>query len=120
MQYIRMKVVGFDEQSYSLLCSFASDETKSHNPADYPAYAYQPMNMWPDIADPTVIKERIAVAGVGIAANQAREEQFIADPAKIAEYKAMVGSVVEYPVSQLVSSTNEYLLNQSTPQESEY
>lgn len=108
MQYIRMKVLAFDESSYSLLCSFASDETKSHNPADYPAYAYQPMNMWPDISDPAVIKERIALAGVGIAANQAREEQFIADPAKIAEYKAMVGSVVEYPVNSLLSGENTY------------
>jgi hypothetical protein len=107
MQYIRMKVLAFDESSYSLLCSFASDETKSHNPADYPAYAYQPMNMWPDISDPAVIKERIALAGVGIAANQAREEQFIADPAKIAEYKAMVGSVVEYPVNQLIPPAGE-------------
>lgn len=108
MQYIRMKVVAFDEKSYSLLCSFASDETKSHNPADYPAYAYQPMNMWPDINDPTIIKERIAIAGVGIAQNQAREEQFIADPAKIQEYKNMVGSVVEYPVTPLLAGENVY------------
>lgn len=106
MQYIRMKVVAFDESTYSLLCSFASDETQSHNPADYPAYAYQPMNMWPDISDPAVIKERIALAGVGIAANQAREEQFIADPTKIEQYKAMVGSVVEYPATQLINSAN--------------
>lgn len=106
MQYIRMKIVAFDESTYSLLCSFASDETQSHNPADYPAYAYQPMNMWPDISDPTVIKERIALAGVGIADSQAREEQFIADPAKIEQYKAMVGSVVEYPVTQLIDSAN--------------
>lgn len=102
MQYIRMKIVAFDESSYSLLCSFASDETKSHDPADYPSYAYQPMNMWPDISDPNVIKERIAVAGVHIAQNQANEEQFIADPAKIAQYRAMVGSVVEYPVDSLI------------------
>ena len=108
MQYIRMKIVGFDEASYSLLCSFASDETQSHNPADYPAYAYQPMNMWPDISDPEVIKQRIALAGVSIAENEAREEQFIADPAKVAQYKAMVGSVVEYPVTPLLSGKTVY------------
>lgn len=102
MQYIKMKIVGFDETSYSLLASYASDETKSQDPSDYPAYAYQPMNMWPDVNDPEVIKERLAVAGVHIAQNQAREEQFVADPTKIAQYKAMVGSVVEYPVSQLI------------------
>jgi len=108
MQYIRMKVVAFDESSYSLLCSFASDETKSHNPADYPAYAYQPMNMWPDISDPVIIKQRIALAGVGIAANEAREEQFIADPTKIEQYRAMVGSVVEYPVTPLLAGETVY------------
>ena len=106
MQYIRMKVVAFDESTYSLLCSFASDETQSHNPADYPAYAYQPMNMWPDISDPAIIKERIAYSGINIAENEAREEQFIADPAKIAEYRAMVGSVVEYPVQYLIDTAN--------------
>jgi hypothetical protein len=107
MQYIKMKVVAFDESSYSLLCSFASDETQSHDPADYPAYAYQPMNMWPDIDDPTIIKERIALTGVGIVDNQAREEKFIADPAKIAQYKAMVGSVVEYPIDELIPPAPE-------------
>lgn len=106
MQHIKMKVVAFDESTYSLLCSFASDETQSHDPADYPAYAYQPMNMWPDISDPETIKERIAVAGVSIAANQTREEQFVADPTKVAQYKAMVGSVVEYPVQYLIDTSN--------------
>lgn len=102
MNYVKMKVVGFDENSYSLLCSFASDETKSQDPADYPPYAYQPMNMWPDISDPEIIKERIAIAGIGIVQNQIREEQFIADPKKIEQYKAMVGSVIEYPIKQLI------------------
>jgi hypothetical protein len=102
MQYIKMKVVGFDETSYSLLCSFASNETKSDDPSTYPAYAYQPMNMWPDIDDPEVIKKRIALSGVNITENQVREELFTADPDKIAQYKAMVGTVVEYVVDDLV------------------
>ena len=102
MEYIKMKIVAFDEASYSLLASYASNETESQNPSDYPPYAYQPMNMWPDIDDPEVIKERMAVAGIQIATNQAREEQFVADPVKVAQYKAMVGEVVEYPVAQLI------------------
>lgn len=102
MQYIKMKIVAFDENSYSLLASYASNETKSQDPSAYPAYAYQPMNMWPDIDDPEEIKKRIALAGVWVAQNQAREEQFIADPSKVEQYKAMVGQVVEYPISQLI------------------
>jgi hypothetical protein len=102
MQYVKMKIVAFDEASYSLLCSYASDETKSHDPNDYPPYAYQPMNMWPGVSDPEEIKKRLAVAGMWIAENQVREEQFVADPTKLEQYKAMVGQVVEYPVSLLL------------------
>lgn len=108
MEYIRMKVDSFDEKTCSLLCSFASDETKSHDPSVYPAYAYQPINMWPDVSDPNEIKQRIALAGVSIAQSQAREENFIADPTKIEQYKAMVGSIVEYPVDALTSGQTVY------------
>ena len=103
MQYIKMKIVAFEESSYSLLCSYASDETKSQDPAAYPAVAYQPMNMWPDVVDPEELKKRMAVAGMWVTENQVREEQFIADPTKVEQYKAMVGQVVEYPVSQLIA-----------------
>jgi len=106
MQYIKMKVVAFDESTSSLLCSFASDETKSNDPSDYPVYAYQPINMFPDINDPEIIKKRIALSGVGIVDNQVRQERFIDDPEKIQQYKSMVGSVVEYPASQLIESNN--------------
>jgi hypothetical protein len=102
MHYIKMKIVAIEEQSYSLLCAYASDDTKSQDPSDYPAYAYQPMNMWPDVTDPEELKQRMAVAGIFLAENQAREEQFIADPQKIEQYKAMVGQVVEYPIAELI------------------
>lgn len=103
MKYITMKIVAFEESTNSLLCSYASDETESQNPADYEAVAYQPINMWPDVSDPEELKKRMAVAGVWVAENKAREEQFVADPAKVAQYKAMVGQVLEYPIYDLVS-----------------
>jgi hypothetical protein len=103
MQYIKMKIVAFEESSYSLLCSYASDETQSHNPADYPPVAYQPMNMWPDVTNPDDLKKCMAVAGMWVTENQVREEQFIADPTKVEQYRAMVGEVVEYPVADLLS-----------------
>jgi len=102
MNTIYMKVKAFEEQSYSLLVSFASDTTKSQNPDDYPAYAFQPMNMWPDVSDPAEIEKRIAVAGVYHAEQQEREEKFIADPAKVQSYKNMVGQEKNYPVSELI------------------
>lgn len=105
MQYLKMKIVGFDEASYSLICSYASDETKSQDPDNYPSYAYQPMNMWPDISDPEEIKKRLAIAGIWITENQVREEQFVADPTKVEQYKAMVGQIVEYPIEELTAPT---------------
>jgi hypothetical protein len=101
MQTLYMKVNGFDEQSNSLLVSFASDTTNSQNPEDYPSYAFQPLNMWPDVSDPVEIKKRIAVAGIYHAEQQEREEKFVADPAKVQEYKNMVGSENSYPASSL-------------------
>lgn len=102
MNTLYMKIHAFEEQSYSLLVSFASDTTKSQNPDDYPQYAFQPMNMWPDVTDPVEIKKRIAVAGVYHAEQQEREEKFIADPAKVQEYKGMVGQENSYSVDGLI------------------
>ena len=102
MNTLYMKIQAFEETSYSLLVSFASDTTKSQNPDDYPAYAYQPMNMWPDITDPNEIELRIASAGVYIAEQQTREEQFIDNPQQVATYQAMVGQEKSYPISELI------------------
>ena len=110
MNTIYMKIHAFDEPSYSLIVSFASDTTKSQNPDDYPSYAYQPMNMWPDINDPAEIKKRIAMAGVYHAEQQEREEKFIADPTKVAEYRAMVGQENSYPVEDLIPPPAEPII----------
>lgn len=102
MNVIYMKIHSYDEASYSLLVSFASDETKYQNPDMYPMYAYQPMNMWPDIDDIEIIKERIALAGVYHAETQAREEAFVADPVKVEQYKALVGHQYSYDPNPLL------------------
>ncbi len=102
MKTLFMKINAFDESSYSLIVSFASDTTKSQDPSNYPSYAFQPMNMWPDVSDPDEIKKRIAIAGVYHAEQQEREEKFIADPTKVQQYKNMVGQDGAYPVDGLI------------------
>lgn len=102
MNTLYMKVHSFDEQSNSLIVSFASDTTSSQNPDDYTKYAYQPINMWPDVTDPAEIKKRIAVAGIYHAEQQEREEKFVADPAKVQAYKNMVGQGVSYLIADLI------------------
>lgn len=97
-----MKIQGFDEQSNSLLVSFASDTTQSQNPDDYPAYAYQPANMWPDITDPQEIKKRIAISGIYHAEQQERHERFNANLVAQQEYKNMAGQANTYLLSDLI------------------
>lgn len=101
MQTLKMKIQGFDEQSSSLLVSFASDTTQSQNPDDYPAYAYQPVNMWPDITDPAEIKKRIAISGIYHAEQQERHESFVANSVAREQYMMMVGQESSYSVSEL-------------------
>ena len=103
MNKIKMKINGYDEETNSLLVSFASDETQSQNPNDYPSYAYQPMTMYPDVTDINEIKKRLAQAGIYLAEQQRIKEQFEADPAKVESYKAMIGQVVEYNISDITT-----------------
>ncbi len=102
MNTLYMKIKEFDEQSNSLVVCFASDTTKHQDPEQYRRYAFQPLNMWPDITDLAEIKKRIAVAGLYHAEQQEREEKFVSDPSKIEQYKNMVGENVSYAVSDLI------------------
>lgn len=101
MEKVKMKITGYDEDSNSLLVSFASDTTKSDDPSDYPSYAFQPLTMWPDISDPNEIKKRIAVAGIYHVTLQEAEEKFIADPDRINAFKSMVGQTYAFSTDEL-------------------
>jgi len=102
MNTLYMKIQGFDEESNSLLVSFASDTTQSQNPDDYPAYAYQPVNMWPDITDPQEVKKRIAISGIHHAEQQERHEKFSINLSAQQEYKNMAGQANTYLLSDLI------------------
>ena len=101
-----MKIVGYDENSHSLLVSFASDTTKFQDPTQYPILSYQPYTMFPDVTDVTKIPKLIATAGMWQAQIQATKESFIADSSKEAAYKNMVGQVLTYNISDLISQNN--------------
>jgi hypothetical protein len=103
MNIVKMKIVGYDEENNSLLASFASDTTASQNPADYPALAYQPISMWPDVTDADEIAKRMAVSGMYQAHQQAIKETFESDKTRIDALKALVGQEFEYTVSSLMS-----------------
>jgi len=102
MNTVNMKIVGFDEESKSLLVSFASDETASSNPEDYPAYAYQPSAMWPDVVDVEEIKRRIAYSGIHLAKQQAIKERFESNIEAIDALRNLVGDESTHSVEELV------------------
>jgi hypothetical protein len=107
MNTLKMKIHGFDESNYSLIISYASDETQSSDPDSYESYAYQPMSMWPDITDVEEIKKRLAHTGIYMAEQQKIKEQFIADEARINALKALVGTVFEYSIADLTLTQAE-------------
>jgi len=107
MNTLYMKIHSYEEVSGSLVVSFASDKTASQNPEDYPVYAFQPLNMWPDVSDLDEIKKRIAVAGMYHAEQQAREETFKQDNVRIAQIKNLVGQFRSYAVTDLLSNSEQ-------------
>ena len=102
MNTLKMKIVGYDEESHSLLVSFASDETASQDPSSYPHYAYQPMAMWPDITDPDELIRRIGQSGIHLAEQQKIKENFVQNQTLIDRLKSYVGQEKSYLISELV------------------
>lgn len=110
MQTLKMKIVGYEDESHSLIVSFASDETASQDPSTYPSYAYQPMSMWPDITDAEELIKRIGHAGIHMAEQQKIKEQFVANETLINGLKSFVGQELSYSINDLTSQeeyTNE-------------
>lgn len=107
MNSVNMKIVGYDEDSQSLLVSFASDVTRSQDPEQYPALAFQPLAMWPDITDMVEIKKRLAIVGMHQVERQKSKENFLADPNKVEALKALVGQSFTYQVADLTKKESE-------------
>ena len=108
MQTLKMKIVGYEEESHSLIVSFASDETASQDPSTYPAYAYQPMSMWPDITDPEELIKRIGHAGIYMAEQQKIKESFVQNTQLVDALKSLVGQEKTYAVTDLLSTSEDY------------
>jgi hypothetical protein len=108
MQTLKMKIVGYEEESHSLIVSFASDETASQDPSAYPSYAYQPMSMWPDITDPEELIKRIGHAGIHMAEQQKIKESFVQNQQLIDNLKSFVGQEKTYDVTALLELNESY------------
>ena len=103
MNKVKLTITGYDEESHSLLVSFASDTTVSKDPSAYPSYAFQPLAMWPDLTDIQELKKRIAIAGMHCAESQEAMEKFVADTQRVEALKNLVGQTCEFTVNELLA-----------------
>ena len=91
-----MKVVGYEEESKSLIIAFASDETLSSNPDDYARMAYQPTAMWPGEINAEQLKKNIALTGLSHVSQQAMREKAPVPEELIAAMKSWVGQTFTF------------------------
>jgi hypothetical protein len=98
-----MKIYSYNEETKQFTIAFASDETKSQNPDDYVKLAYNPFIMFPDITDPTLIPEKIALSGLYETKQQAKQEQLYQDPLYDSTYKNLEGQILTFDENDLTS-----------------
>jgi hypothetical protein len=104
MSTIKVKVVGYEETSNSVLVAFASDETQSQNPEDYSPVAVQ-VSATDDIEK---IKRDIARVGIQVVLAQVNKERIVADTRKVDEIKALVGQAFSFDELELDISTSAF------------
>jgi len=102
MNTITIKVIAWENDGQSLICKYASDETNSSNPDDYPPYAFQPKMMWPHATTAEAVMEEAARAGISICENIKAEEDLARDAAQLGIYESLVGTEQTYPANDLV------------------
>lgn len=104
MNTLKMKIVGYDEPSHSLLVAYASDTTKSQDPADYAPVAIQ-INASTDIER---AKLELARTGIQVALSQANKERLEEDSPKVEALKDLIGQEFSYAVSDIQYTANNY------------
>ena len=102
MQTVTVKIIDFEEESGSLICSFASDTTQSNNPDDYRSFAFQPVLMWPDASTTEEVMTELARCGMGMCQEFERQESLKSNSDKTNSYKNMVNQVKTFNVSDLL------------------
>jgi len=103
MKTLKMKIVGFEEESKALIVAFASDETLSDDPETYTKMAYQPIDMWPGEINPEQLKKNMAITGVAHAARQAQKEKTVVSEELLSKMKSWVGQTFTYDSDELVA-----------------
>lgn len=64
------KYHSYDKNTDTLIVSFASDETESKNPEDYPPVVVRPSMQYPDVLDQKELEKQIASMGYNLVVQQ--------------------------------------------------
>ena len=103
MKSVQMKVVGWDEDTLSLIVKFAyADDTEGIDVAT--PLSYQPYNMFPDVDDVQDLAKRLAVSGITICDQKERLQAARADTAKKEQLASLVGETFEYTLEDLLTN----------------
>lgn len=105
MSTIKVKIVGYDEPSNSVLVSYASNETQSQDPADYQPVAIQ-VNAADDIEN---IKRNLAVMGIQVVRTQVNAERMTNNQDKVNQIKELIGQEFSFAESDLDAGTGAFV-----------
>lgn len=97
MNIVKVKIHEYDEETKSLIVSFASDKTESQNPDDYRKLAYN-LSFFDENDTIDDVKIKLAQSGISILRQQILEEKSLKDPSKIDVLKTLVGNSFDIPV----------------------
>jgi hypothetical protein len=106
MNIVKVKIHEYDEETKSLIVSFASDGTASQNPDDYSKLSYN-LSLFDENDTIDDIKIKLAQSGLAIIRQQIQEEKSFKDPTKIDHLKTLVGSSFDIPVFMADKVTTE-------------
>lgn len=104
MNQVHVKIHSWDDDSKSLLISFASDTTASSNPDDYAVHAYQPHNFWPDVTTSDDLMLKIGQIGKAFCEDVVKKEAMQADSSLTSMYSNLAGTSQTFDVADLVVS----------------
>ena len=101
MNQVHVKIHSWEEESKSLIISFASDTTSSSNPDNYEALAYQPHSFWPDVTDSTELMRKIAQLGMSVCEQIERAESVNDNADLLTVYSGLSGQTQTFNTADI-------------------
>lgn len=112
MAKIKLKIHRYEEDSNSLIVSFASENSKI--PIDECVQtAYQP-TMFTEVDDPEKVIENIAKSGLFYIEQEEKENKFRENTALIEKYKEFSGKEIEFDIDELLKPNDQEIFAETS------